>query len=89
MPWQIYHSQVIRAYLLHMIIRDNINSEKDVDELIKQLEMDKEILEGIHQTCENKNEIIHPTSSFPSLWSPHLDHQGEYRSPYVYWYRNF
>ena len=34
-----------------MIIRDSINPEKDVDELIKQLEMDKEILEGIRQTC--------------------------------------
>ena len=34
-----------------MIIRDSINLEKDVDELIKQLEMDKEILEDICQTC--------------------------------------
>ena len=33
-----------------MIIRDSINPEEDVDELVKQLEMDKEILEGIRQT---------------------------------------
>ena len=50
MPCQTYHSQVIQAYLLHMIIQDSISPKEDVEELLQKLELDKEILEGIHNT---------------------------------------
>ena len=50
MPWQTYHFKVIRAYFLHMIIQNSIDPEEDVEELVQQLELEKEILEGICNT---------------------------------------
>jgi hypothetical protein len=41
-PRQTYHSQAIRAYLLHMIIRDSISPEENIEELLQKLELDKD-----------------------------------------------
>ena len=50
MPHTTYHSQVSRAYLLHMLFRNMIDPDADYETLVKQLEIDLEILNGIQNT---------------------------------------
>lgn len=54
MPQTAYHSQVLRAYLLHMLLRNMLSPNADYDTLLKQLKIDLEILnaiKNIHYLC--------------------------------------
>lgn len=46
----IYHSQVSRAYLLHMLLRNMLSPDANYNTLLKQLKIDLEILNAIKNT---------------------------------------
>ena len=50
MPQPNYRSQVVRAYLIHMILRDAVTPPEDLEEAVAQLEMDLKTLEAIKKT---------------------------------------
>jgi hypothetical protein len=50
-----------------MIIWDSISPEEDVEELLQKLELDKEILEGICNTCYLQGRVRIPKQENLSL----------------------
>ena len=92
MPCQTYHSQVIHAYLLHMMIWDSISPEENVEELLQKLVLDMEILDGIWNTCYLQGCICVPKQENLSLaWeyaqNP-ADHQ-QFITCYVFLHKYF
>lgn len=50
MPQPSHQSQVVRAYLIHMILQDAVTPPKDLEEAVAQLEMDLKTLKAIKKT---------------------------------------